>query len=169
MHPVIPHRDFQGTGAYGPRGCAVGNRQGGSAVGLGLLPVWRRGDRLGWSTTGVASPAALEPADRPYGHVLVTKHLTRQAHPSQTSSLKTRFFRGCSPRWFSVDKLYAAGCTSCVTTAGVQDVNLSILLDGQHKSPIVRNIKGPISFHGQFGHAGIVRHDRRMQQGAVGA
>ena len=76
-------------------------------VSRGLLPVRRRGDHLGWSTSGVGSAAAFESADRPDDHVLVAEYLARQTHAGQAPSLKPRFFRACYLCRFSVDELHA--------------------------------------------------------------
>ena len=97
-------------------------------------PLGRRLDRRLGRLARIRPAASRQPADRAHGHVVVADDLTRQAHAGQASLFQPRLLGLRHPLRLAADELDSAGRAARVAAAGVQDIDMGILLDRKHEA-----------------------------------
>ena len=98
---------------------------------------------------------------------MVAQNLARQANARQRTRGEPLLLRGGEPGGLALDEFDAARRAAGIAAAGVQNVNLGVLLDGQHEPLSVRNVEGPVSVDREFGHACIVWYGPRYNPESV--
>jgi len=83
---------------------------------------------------------------------MIADDLTRQPHPDRALCQKHLFLRNCHPRGFPLDEFDATGCATGIAAAGVQLVDVRVLLEREHQTLSILDIKRSESFYGQPGH-----------------
>jgi hypothetical protein len=79
---------------------------------------------------------------------MVAENLTRQPDPRQAARSQPVPLGDSMALRLPLDELDAAGCAPRIPTAGVQDIDMSILLDRQHEPLLVRHFERSVSFDG---------------------
>jgi hypothetical protein len=102
--------------------------------GLGL-------DRLGGARPDVFSPATRQPADDADRHVVIADDLTAEPHARQTASGQDVLLGGRHPRRLTRHEFDAAGRAAGVAAAGMQLIDLALVLQRQHKTFPQRHFK----------------------------
>jgi len=123
---------------------------------LDLHPDSRRGDLRRRGTARIGTARSFETADRAHRHVVIAEDLAGQAHAGQTFRRETLDLGRCMCRRLAVDELDAAGRATRVSAARMENVNLGILLDGEHEPLSVRDLERSVSFDRQLWHPSIV-------------
>src|SRR6185436_5614999 len=119
-------------------------------------PLWRRLNRRLGRCARIRTAASFKPADRANGHVVVTHDLTRQTHSCESLRFQSRLLRQRHARRLAADELDAARRAARVAAAGVQHINLGILLDREYQSFAGLDIHSGKPFNGQLRHARYV-------------
>ena len=125
----------------------------GDALGLAAInPLWwgcnlRSG---GWSWVGAA--AAGQAADRPDRHIVFAQTLTGQPDPAHALGREHVSLGDGHSLGFTLDEFDAAGCTSGIAPAGVQDIHPSVLLNGKHETLPIGNVNRAKTFNCQSRH-----------------
>jgi hypothetical protein len=83
---------------------------------------------------------------------VIANDLTRQPHANSSLRQEHLSFRDGHARWFAFDEFDPAGRASRVTAAGMQLVDVRVLLERQHETLTIFDIKRSESFNGQLGH-----------------
>ena len=87
---------------------------------------------------------------------MVADDLTRQPHPRQSFLFHLRFLGQRHARRFAADELDAARRAAGIAAAGVENVNVGVLLDREHQPLAGLDINSGKPFNGQLGHARYV-------------
>lgn len=97
---------------------------------------------------GVLSPAPRQPADDTHFHIVITSNLTTEADSGQASRMENVSLGNAYAVRFSSDEFDAAGRAPCISAAGMELIDTSILLKSQHESLAQGHFKLPHTFHG---------------------
>lgn len=119
-------------------------------------PLGRRSDLTRRRRTGIRTPRSLEAADRADCHVVIAQNLARQPDSGKPSRGKAFPLSDRHTRRFSLDELHAAGCAAGVPPAGMQNIDVRILFDGEHEAFVACNIDRSKSFNGKCRHQSIL-------------
>src|SRR5258708_26563395 len=102
--------------------------------------------------TGVGAAAAFEAADGADRHIVAAGDLARQSGAGHAARVEHVLFGDRHLVRLPLDELYPASGAACVSTAGVEDVDMRILLDGKNQALARFDVHGGITFNCQLRH-----------------
>jgi antitoxin (DNA-binding transcriptional repressor) of toxin-antitoxin stability system len=85
-------------------------------------------------------------------YVVIAEDLAGKAHSSESSLSQPFFFRNGHPHWLAVDELHTTRRAPRVASACMQNVDVRVLLDREHQTLVVSDVKRSISFNSELGH-----------------
>ena len=88
---------------------------------------------------------------------MIAENLTRQPDTGQGPGGEAFLLGRRVLLRFSGDELDTARRAARVAAAGMEDVHVRVLLDGEHEPLALRHIEYSVPFYGQLWHPGIVR------------
>ena len=125
----------------------------GEALGLAAVnPLWWRCDLGSGRRSRVGPAAAGQAADCSDRHIVIAQSLTGQPDPAHALGREHVSLGDGHPLGFPLDEFDAAGRAPGIAPAGVQDIHPSILLNGQHETLPIGNVKRAKTFNGQSRH-----------------
>ncbi len=83
---------------------------------------------------------------------MIADDLTREAYANSSLGQENLSFRDRHPRRFSFNEFHATRRAAGIAAAGVQLIDVCVLLEREHEALAVLNIKRSKSFHRQLGH-----------------
>ena len=104
----------------------------------------------------VGPAAAFQPADRAHRHVVVANRLTRQSDAGRVFRRQHRLFGNRHPLGLTSDEYDATRRAAGVPAAGMEDIDLRVLFDGENQPLPGFDFEGPELFDGEFWHLRFV-------------
>src|SRR5687768_14938512 len=98
----------------------------------------------------VLAATSRQAADGTHGHVMVAQDLAAQPDSRQTSGCQHVPLGDRHLVWLRLYKFDSASGATSVSATGMQLIDPRILLESQHQSLALRNLKRPYTFHIKF-------------------